>query len=89
MNTTELSKAVAEETDLTQAQAKKALQVVSQKITEALETHDRVQLHGLGVFKTKQRSSRKLNSLMGGGTKPAHIAPVFTPSKKLKDAVNG
>ena len=89
MNKTELIAAIAEKTELSKKDAEKALAAVVEAITEELKEGNKVQLIGFGSFEVKQRAAR-----IGRNPKtkeaieiPASKAPVFKPSKALKDVL--
>ena len=89
MNKTELIAAVADRTGLTKKDAEKAVSTALETITAALVSSDKVQLAGFGSFEVKTREARvgrnpRTNEAM---EIPASKAPIFKPSKMLKDAV--
>lgn len=90
MNKAELVDAVAERTGLSKKDSDKALSAAFEVITSALQTGEKVQLVGFGVFDIKERAAR-----IGRNPRtkepidiPATRAPVFKPGKILKDAVD-
>jgi len=58
MNKSELIKAIAEESGLTQTDSKKALDGLVASISKALKANDNVGLVGFGTFKTSVRAAR-------------------------------
>lgn len=58
MSKTELVEFIAEQADLTKADAARALQATIDGITEGLKTGGRVSLVGFGTFNAKQRAAR-------------------------------
>ena len=89
MNKTELINAVAEKAGLSKKAAEAAVNATLSAITEGLKTEEKVQLVGFGSFEVKQRAAR-----IGRNPKtkeaieiPASKAPVFKPSKALKDTL--
>ena len=90
MNKTELVKAVAAKAELTQVQAKAAVDAVVASVKEALVKGEAVQLIGFGTFEVKDRAARTGRNPQTG--KEIKIAasknPVFKAGKALKDAVN-
>lgn len=89
MNKTELIAAVAEKADLSKKDAEAAITATVDAITEALTQGEKVQLVGFGSFEVKERAAR-----IGRNPKtkeaieiPASKAPVFKPSKALKDVL--
>ncbi|MBU2465839.1 MAG: HU family DNA-binding protein, partial [Bacteroidetes bacterium] len=59
MNKAELIDAMAQEADLTKADAKKALDAFINATTKALKESDRVALVGFGSFSISKRAARK------------------------------
>lgn len=89
MNKTELIAAVAEKAELSKKDAEAAVSATIDAITAALSQEEKVQLVGFGSFEVKQRAAR-----IGRNPKtkeaieiPASRAPVFKPSKSLKEAL--
>ena len=89
MNKTELISAMAERSGLSKKDTEKALTAALETIAAALAAGDRVQLVGFGSFEVKERAAR-----IGRNPKtkeaieiPASKAPVFKPSKALKDVL--
>ena len=89
MNKAELIAAVAEKTGLTKKDSERAVNATFQAITETIETGEKVQLVGFGVFDVKRREAR-----VGRNPKtkeeiqiPASRVPVFKPegSKEIID----
>ncbi|MDO6707857.1 MULTISPECIES: nucleoid-associated protein HU-alpha [unclassified Photobacterium] len=89
MNKTQLIDLIAEQADLTKAQAKDALESTLGGITEALKSGDQVQLIGFGTFKVNHRAARTGRNPQTG--KEIQIAaanvPAFVAGKALKDSV--
>lgn len=90
MNKTELVKAVAEKTGLTQATAEAAVKATFAAIEESLKAGEKVQLIGFGTFETRERAARQgVNPQTGKAVKIAACkAPSFKAGKALKEAVN-
>lgn len=90
MNKGDLVKNMAEKSDMTRADAEKALNAFVESVEEALVAGDKVQLVGFGSFEVRERAERK-------GRNPqtkkeivikASRAPIFKVGKALKDMVN-
>jgi DNA-binding protein HU-beta len=90
MNKSELISSISEKSDITKAEAEKALNAFIESIEEALANGDKVQLIGFGTFEVRERPARK-------GRNPqtneeimieASQAPVFKAGKALKEIVN-
>ena len=89
MNKAELIAAVAEKAGLSKKDAEKAVNSTFETITETLESGEKVQLVGFGVYDVKTRGVR-----VGRNPKtkeeieiPATRVPTFKAGKALKDAV--
>ena len=87
MNKQELISAAAEKTGLSKIDTEATVTAVLETIISALEDNEKVQLVGFGSFEVKERAAR-----IGRNPKtkeaieiPASKAPVFKPSKALKD----
>ena len=89
MNKAQLIDAVAEKSDLTKAQAARAVDAVIEAITEALKQGEQVSLIGFGTFLVRERAARTGRDPRTGATIniPAAKVPAFRPGKALKDAV--
>lgn len=90
MNKAELIEAIADAANLSKADAGKALDAVTEAITEALRRGDSVSLVGFGSFVVKERAERRGRNPQTGDSitiKAAKI-PAFKAGKALKDAVN-
>jgi len=90
MNKTELVSAIAEKSDLTKADAAKALDATIETITQALGNGDSVAIIGFGTFKVGDRAARTGRNPQTGAEMqiPAAKVPKFTAGKALKEAVN-
>jgi len=76
MNKANLINAMAEESGLTKADTKKALDAFISTVTKALERGDKVSLVGFGSFSVVQRNERR-------GINPATKKPIQIPAKKV------
>ena len=90
MNKTELIAAVAAKTGLTKKDADRVVAATFETIAQAMANGDKVQISGFGIFEVKEREAR-----VGRNPRtkeaieiPASKAPVFKPSKLLKEAVD-
>ena len=90
MNKAELIAAVAEKKGLTKKDSERAVNATFQTITETIETGEKVQLVGFGVFDVKNREAR-----VGRNPKtkeeiqiPASRVPVFKAGKALKETID-
>ncbi len=91
MNKSELIDALAAKTDLTKADAGRAIDGLMEIITETLAKGDTVSLIGFGNFSVGERAARTgRNPKTGAELKiAASKAPKFSAGAKLKAAVNG
>lgn len=89
MHKTDLIKAIASDTGLSQVDSSKALEVAISTITKALKKDDSVTLIGFGTFKVVKTAARTgRNPQTGAEIKiKAGKRAKFTPGKALKDAV--
>ncbi len=90
MNKAELIEAVAEQADMTKADAGRAVDAVVAAITEALKQQNDVALVGFGTFTVRERAARSGRNPQTGATINIAAAkvPAFKAGKALKDAVN-
>lgn len=89
MNKTELVKAVAEQAELTQKDATKAVDALFCTIFNTLAQGEKIQLIGFGTFEVRDRSARKGRNPQTGEEIEiaASKVPAFKPGKELKEAV--
>jgi DNA-binding protein HU-beta len=90
MNKSEFIEAVAGESDLSRADAGRAVDAVIATITRALKKGDSVTLVGFGTFEARKRGERTgRNPRTGEEIRiAASMNPAFKAGKGLKDAVN-
>ena len=90
MNKSELVEAIASSADISKAAAGRALDAVTDSITDALKKGDQVSLVGFGTFQVKERAARTGRNPQTGATIQIAAAkiPGFKAGKGLKDAVN-
>lgn len=93
MNKTELAKALALESGLTQAQATNAINCLfddSGIIPSALQRREKVSITGFGSFEARFRDEREARNPHTGEqiTVAARHVPAFKAGKSFKDAVN-
>ena len=90
MNKNDLVAAVAADTDLSKADAGKAVDSVIKMVTKALKKGDEVRLVGFGTFfATKREASEGRNPRTGEKIKiAASKQPKFRAGKGLKDENN-
>lgn len=94
MNKTELTDALASATDMTKADAQRAIDTLfdadSGIIARTLKRNGKVQITGFGTFESRQRKARAgRNPRTGEKIRiPASRTVSFRAGKGLKDAVN-
>lgn len=90
MNKSELIEAIAASADISKAAAGRALDAITDSITNALKEGDQVALVGFGTFLVKERAARTGRNPQTGKPIdiPASNIPSFKAGKALKDAVN-
>lgn len=90
MTKAELVEFVAENADLTKADAARALEAVMEGITEGLKSKGKVTLVGFGTFSSTEKEERTGRNPQTGEPVviAAHVAPKFKAGNKLKEALN-
>ena len=90
MNKTELIDAVADEAEVSKAEAGRAVDAVISSITKALKKGDSVTLVGFGTFQVRKRAARTGRNPKTGDTIKIKASknPAFKAGKALTDAVN-
>ncbi|MDE7153634.1 MAG: HU family DNA-binding protein [Muribaculaceae bacterium] len=75
MNKSELINAIAEKSQLTKAEAKRALEAAIETVTEALAKDDKVTLIGFGTFSVAKKEERT-------GINPRTKETIVIPARK-------
>ena len=90
MNKGDLISKIAENANLSKAQATDALNAVLDGIEEALKSGDKVTLIGFGTFSVSRRDARTGRNPQTGETIKIAAKNVvkFKPGKEISDAVN-
>ncbi len=90
MNKAELIDAVADAADLPKASAARAVEAVTDLITDTLKKDEQVSIVGFGTFSLRARAARTGRNPRTGESIEikASRVPAFKPGKALKDAVN-
>jgi DNA-binding protein HU-beta len=90
MNKESLVKEVAEQAEITKADASQAIDVIFDAIQDSLAKGDPVSLVGFGSFKISKRNARAGRHPRTGEplSIPETMVPSFSAGKTLKDAVN-
>ena len=91
MNKTELVEAIAKESGLTNADARKSVEAFISTVEKTLKRGDEIALTGFGKFSVAKRSARTGRNPQTGETVriKASKAPKFTAGAGLKGVVNG
>jgi DNA-binding protein HU-beta len=91
MTKSELINAIAEQANLSKADAGRSLDALIKTIESTLKAGDSITLVGFGTFAVKDRAERTGRNPQTGQeiTIAAAKVPSFKPGKALKDAVNG
>ena len=90
MNKAELIETVAQAADMSKSDATRAVDAVTQAITDTLKKDEQVAIVGFGTFSLRKRAARSGRNPRTGETisiKASNV-PGFKPGKGLKDAVN-
>jgi len=91
MNRKELVEALSKKTEISKADAERAIAALIDVITTTLKKGDNVALVGFGTFEVRKRAARNgRNPATGAALKiKASKAPAFKAGATLKAAVNG
>ncbi len=90
MNKGDLISKIAEEANLSKAQAQEALEATLGAISETLQSGNRASLIGFGTFSVTQRNARVGRNPQTGESIniPAKTVVKFKPGKELTSSVN-
>ena len=90
MTKADLINSIAEKSELSKADAEKALKAFTDAITEAMKAGEKVSLVGFGTFSVGDRAARQGQNPQTGAkiNIPAAKVPKFKAGKALKDAIN-
>ncbi len=90
MTKAEIISDVASKTGLTKVETEIVFEQIINTISQALRSHDRVDIRGFGNFYIKHRPERKaINPVTREAVHlPERYSPVFKVSKLLKESVN-
>ena len=90
MNKSQLIKAVAEKSELSQKQVAETWSLIEDTILNTLATGEKVQLSGFGTFEVRERAERKGRNPKTGEvvSVPACKYLAFVPAKAVKDTLN-
>ncbi|MCL1827056.1 MAG: HU family DNA-binding protein [Candidatus Cloacimonetes bacterium] len=89
MTKDQIIKYIAENAEISQANAKVALNALLEAITDTLKKKDKVVFTGFGTFSVAQRKARKGKNPSNGQVIniPAKTVPVFKAGKTLKESL--
>ena len=90
MSKAELVEFIAENADLTKADASRALEAMVEGVTEGLKKTGKVTLVGFGTFSAKKREAHMGRNPQTGESVEiaARVVPSFKAGNKLKDSLN-
>ena len=90
MTKAELIEEVSRDVEMTRKDSEVIIEAIFDGMVRALRRGDKVEIRGLGSFRTRQRQARVgRNPKMGARVEvPAKRIPFFKPSKEVKDLVN-
>lgn len=90
MNKNDLINQISKDTTLTKSQIRNIVEKTFENITSALSRGEKFKMSGFGSFSVRKRAARRGNNPRTGEKIliEERIAPVFTPGKKLIEAVN-
>jgi len=90
MNKSDLVEKMAEAADISKSAAARALDGLTDAITEGLKEGDSVSLIGFGTFTVRERAARTGRNPQTGASIEiaASKTPTFKAGKALKDAIN-
>lgn len=90
MNKSQLIKAVAEKSQLSQKQVGETWKLFEETILETLKEGDKVQLSGFGTFEVRARAARKGRNPKTGEVVnvPAYKYLTFVSAKSVKENLN-
>jgi len=89
MNKTDLINAVADKSELSKADASRAVDAFFEVVGKALKKKDKVSLVGFGTFMVRERAARQGRNPKTGATIKikASKTPAFKAGKALKDMI--
>lgn len=90
MNKAELINAIADATELSKADAGRAVEAFTEVVQKALKKNDTVSLVGFGTFSVRKRAARTGRNPRTGETIKIKASknPAFKAGKAFKDALN-
>jgi integration host factor subunit beta len=89
MTKAELTEEVSRVVEMTRKDSELIVEAIFDSVVRALCAGDKVEIRGLGNFRTRQRQARVgRNPKTGARVVPAKRVPYFKPSKEVKDLLN-
>lgn len=90
MNKSELIGGIADNADISKADAGRALEALIKVVKKTLKSGDTVAIVGFGTFSVRKRAARTGRNPQTGATLKIKASknPAFKAGKALKDAVN-
>lgn len=90
MNRLELSKEISQKSGLSQKEALKYIDLITETIVKSMEKGEKVEIRGFGSFVVKNYGAREGRNPKSGEKIqiPAKKLPTFKPGKDLKDKLN-
>jgi DNA-binding protein HU-beta len=90
MNKSDLVGGIADNADISKADAGRALEALIKVVKKALKSGDNVAIVGFGTFSVRKRAARTGRNPQTGATLKIKASknPAFKAGKALKDAVN-
>ena len=89
MTKKDMARAIAEDLQIPQTQARELVQRVFDGIIETLVQEGRIELRKFGVFEVKQRKARQARNPRTGArvAVPARLVVTFKPGKEMQERV--
>ena len=90
MNKSQMIKAIAEKSELSQKQVAETWSLIEETILENLSAGEKVQLSGFGTFEVRERAERKGRNPKTGEvvSVPACKYLAFVSAKSVKESLN-
>ncbi len=90
MNKSQLIKAVAEKSELSQKQVSETWSAIEATLLETLKAGEKIQISGFGTFEVRERAERKGRNPKTGEvvTVPACKYLAFSSAKAIKESLN-
>ena len=90
MTKADLIEEISRDLQMTRKDSEMIIEVIFDSVVRALRRGDKVEIRGLGSFRTRQRLARTARNPKTGERVevPAKRVPHFKPSKELNDLVN-